>query len=112
MIVKKPIFPFILFDRRAPECFNDSYGGVTSKSDIFSFGIILWELITQKRPWDGLSEFQVLSHFMNATLYIRPITSLAPKAPERTAPEAPERTALVSSFVPDDLQGVGPQRPA
>jgi len=44
---------------RAPECFNESLGGVTTKSDIFSFGVILWELITQTRPWDGLSEFQV-----------------------------------------------------
>ena len=45
--------------RRAPECFNESLGGVTTKSDIFSFGVILWELISHTRPWEGLSEFQV-----------------------------------------------------
>ena len=45
---------------RAPECFNDSLGGISTNCDIFSFGVILWELVTQTRPWDGLSEFQVL----------------------------------------------------
>ena len=44
---------------RAPECFNESLGGISTKCDIFSFGVILWELVAQKRPWDGLSEFQV-----------------------------------------------------
>ena len=44
---------------RSPECFNVSLGGVSPKCDIFSFGVILWELITQSKPWDGLSEFQV-----------------------------------------------------
>ena len=44
---------------RAPECFNDALGDVTTKCDIFSFGVILWEMLTQTRPWDGLTEFQV-----------------------------------------------------
>ena len=45
---------------RAPECFNDKLGGVSTKCDIFSFGVILWELVTQTRPWAGLNEFQMI----------------------------------------------------
>ncbi|KAG1670201.1 hypothetical protein FOA52_014977 [Chlamydomonas sp. UWO 241] len=44
----------------APECFNDKLGGVSTKCDIFSLGVILWELVTQTRPWNGLNEFQMI----------------------------------------------------
>ncbi len=47
---------------RSPECFDGALGGVTLKSDIFSVGVVLWEIFVQARPWDGLGEFQVLSH--------------------------------------------------
>jgi serine/threonine protein kinase len=53
----RSVTPFIT--PRAPECFNDAVGGVSTKCDIFSFGIILWELVTRMKPWEGLSEFQV-----------------------------------------------------
>lgn len=44
----------------APECFNDKLGGVSTKCDIFSVGVILWELVTSTRPWMGLNEFQMI----------------------------------------------------
>ena len=63
-----PLFEPSLFDPplfprsfRAPECFNDKLGGVSTKCDVYSFGVILWELATQSRPWMGLNEFQVSS---------------------------------------------------
>eukprot|EP00798_Chlamydomonas_sp_ICE-L_P017435 gene17435-23739_t len=44
----------------APECFDQKLGGVSTKCDIFSFGVILWELVTQQRPWSNLNEFQMI----------------------------------------------------
>ncbi|XP_047980353.1 serine/threonine-protein kinase BCK1/SLK1/SSP31-like isoform X1 [Salvia hispanica] len=42
------------------------------KSDIYSFGVILWELITQKIPWENLNSMQVIGAvgFMNQHLDI------------------------------------------
>lgn len=30
------------------------------RSDIYSYGVILWELVTEKIPWDNLNSMQVL----------------------------------------------------
>uniref|UniRef100_A0A453PNY2 Protein kinase domain-containing protein n=5 Tax=Aegilops tauschii subsp. strangulata TaxID=200361 RepID=A0A453PNY2_AEGTS len=30
------------------------------KSDVFSYGVVLWELATQKIPWDTLNTMQVI----------------------------------------------------
>ncbi|XP_077218354.1 uncharacterized protein LOC143852692 isoform X2 [Tasmannia lanceolata] len=42
------------------------------KSDIYSFGVILWELVTEKIPWDNLNSMQVIAAvgFMNQRLEI------------------------------------------
>ncbi|XP_060174005.1 uncharacterized protein LOC132604495 [Lycium barbarum] len=42
------------------------------KSDIYSFGVILWELATEKIPWDNLNSMQVIGAvgFMNQRLDI------------------------------------------
>jgi hypothetical protein len=29
------------------------------RSDVFSYGVVLWELVTQKVPWDTLNTMQV-----------------------------------------------------
>ena len=33
------------------------------RSDIYSFGVILWELATEKIPWENLNSMQVLIYF-------------------------------------------------
>lgn len=43
---------------------------ILSRSDIYSFGVILWELATQKIPWEHLNAMQVavLLFYFPATL--------------------------------------------
>ncbi|XP_073101059.1 uncharacterized protein [Elaeis guineensis] len=40
------------------------------KSDVYSYGVILWELVTEKIPWDNLNSMQVIGAvgFMNQRL--------------------------------------------
>jgi len=34
---------------------------VSYPTDIYSFAIICWELLTQKQPWDGVGTFQLIT---------------------------------------------------
>lgn len=43
----------------APELLRNE--PVTEKCDVFSLGVIMWELSTLKRPWDGIKPMQVSS---------------------------------------------------
>ncbi|KAJ3693496.1 hypothetical protein LUZ60_008976 [Juncus effusus] len=67
------------------------------KCDVFSFGVILWELITMQQPWNGLSPAQVVGAvaFQNRRLTI----------PDGTSPDL---TALVEACWHDDPR----QRPS
>nr|XP_010914582.3 LOW QUALITY PROTEIN: dual specificity protein kinase shkD-like [Elaeis guineensis] len=40
------------------------------KSDVYSYGVILWELVTEKIPWDNLNSMQIIGAvgFMNQRL--------------------------------------------
>jgi serine/threonine protein kinase len=35
------------------------------KSDVFSFGVVVWEIITQKIPWEGYGEAKMLVSIEN-----------------------------------------------
>uniref|UniRef100_J3M1A6 non-specific serine/threonine protein kinase n=2 Tax=Oryza brachyantha TaxID=4533 RepID=J3M1A6_ORYBR len=67
------------------------------KCDVYSFGVILWELMTMQQPWSGLSPAQVVGAvaFQNRKLPI----------PQDTVPEL---AALVESCWDDDPR----QRPS
>lgn len=54
----------------APEVLRN--GPSDEKSDIYSFGVVLWELTTQKIPWDDRNAMQVIGAvaFMNQRLEI------------------------------------------
>uniref|UniRef100_M8BPB0 Serine/threonine-protein kinase CTR1 n=1 Tax=Aegilops tauschii TaxID=37682 RepID=M8BPB0_AEGTA len=42
------------------------------KSDVYSYGVVLWELVTQKIPWDTLNQMQIIAAvgFMDRRLEI------------------------------------------
>lgn len=47
----------------APELFRGKM--VTKKVDVYSLSVIIWEILTQKTPWDGLNEFEVMGNIFN-----------------------------------------------
>ncbi|EOA32904.1 hypothetical protein CARUB_v10016229mg [Capsella rubella] len=55
----------------APEVLRNE--SADEKSDIYSFGVVLWELATEKIPWENLNSMQVIGAvgFMNQRLEIR-----------------------------------------
>ncbi|XP_070553545.1 uncharacterized protein [Ptychodera flava] len=44
----------------APELLDPTIGDVTTKVDVYSFGMILWEMFTRRHPYKGLSVFQII----------------------------------------------------
>lgn len=45
-------------EKKAPETIEGQ--PQTEKVDVFSFGILLWEIYTQEIPWDGISDTKIL----------------------------------------------------
>ncbi|KAJ0980584.1 hypothetical protein J5N97_008839 [Dioscorea zingiberensis] len=52
----------------APEVLRNEHSD--EKSDVYSYGVVLWELVTEKIPWDNLNSMQVIGAvgFMNQRL--------------------------------------------
>ena len=50
----------------APEVIRGE-GAITSSADVFSFGVILWELLTGLSPWEGKTTVQIIFMSMQGT---------------------------------------------
>ncbi|KAK9068349.1 hypothetical protein SSX86_012460 [Deinandra increscens subsp. villosa] len=57
----------------APEVICNEQGeSGDEKSDVYSYGVVLWEIVTEKIPWEDLNQMQVIAAvgFMNQRLEI------------------------------------------
>ncbi|KAG2496743.1 hypothetical protein HYH03_005152 [Edaphochlamys debaryana] len=68
----------------APECFDlGAAGGITHKADMFSFGVVLWEMLSGAKPWPGLGPVVIA---VQVTMHNRRLP-LPPAEPPGGGPE-------------------------
>ena len=74
------------WDYMAPEAFRGR--GLCAASDIFSFGVMLWELFTQRQVYTGFEDFDPSLHQINAIPnWMAKDADIRPLIPETSCPE-------------------------
>ncbi|GLC74942.1 hypothetical protein PLESTF_001575500 [Pleodorina starrii] len=48
----------------APECFDARMGKLTDRLDVFSFGVLLWVMLTRQFPWQGMRTHEFLQRMV------------------------------------------------
>ncbi|KXZ50231.1 hypothetical protein GPECTOR_17g869 [Gonium pectorale] len=48
----------------APECFDAGVGKLTDRLDVFSFGVLLWVMLTRQFPWQGMRTHEFLQRMV------------------------------------------------
>jgi serine/threonine protein kinase len=72
---------------------------VDARSDVFSCGVVLWELLLGRGPWEGQTEFQVLDGLMRASIpRLYPSTDL----PQDVSPDLAAVIQRATSPAPAD----------
>lgn len=71
-------------------------GRIDRRADVYSAGIMLWEVLTGVRMWRGVNEAVVMNRVLSGKL--PQLTALAPSTPPRLA----ELVARATALVPDD----------
>ncbi|GLC39257.1 hypothetical protein PLESTM_000870500 [Pleodorina starrii] len=61
----------------APETFDTNNMTITDRADIYSLGVVLWEMLAGTRPWEGCTIFQIA--YMISVQHMRlPLDNIAP----------------------------------
>ena len=66
----------------SPEQINPQGGGLDARSDLFSLGIVLWELLTGKKLFTADNDIAVMRMIENCTTSVRPPSERNPKVPK------------------------------
>jgi serine/threonine protein kinase len=98
----------------APESLT-RYCVYTEQSDIYSYGVILWEIITGKRPYEGVTEKEILDHIEQGrreeipqtipTVYAEIIRRCWSKDPN----ERPSLTEIIREIVSHEVRPPSPR---
>jgi serine/threonine-protein kinase len=65
----------------SPEQINPAMGPLDGRSDLFSLGIVLWELLTGRKLFSAENEIAVLRMIENCSTTVRPPSEINPRVP-------------------------------
>ncbi|KAG2492559.1 hypothetical protein HYH03_009221 [Edaphochlamys debaryana] len=85
----------------SPECFDLNCDAITHRTDCYSFGVLLWEMLAGTHPWAGMSAVQIAYEvaLLNHRLSVPPPTAPGGSDANRWPPRL--RSLLTACFERD-----------
>ncbi|KAG2492560.1 hypothetical protein HYH03_009222 [Edaphochlamys debaryana] len=85
----------------SPECFDLNCDAITHRTDCYSFGVLLWEMLAGVHPWAGMTAVQIAYEvvLLDHRLPIPPLRAPGGSEPERWPPRL--RSLLTACFERD-----------